>query len=138
MNNIAKFMLSYTGAAHPLCNIHVGSPIAGSQIRPKWALRRVPVASCASTSPPRRRERWSVVRHAPFALRSCSVHPRRLIRSDSRRVRRTGYNIMSNGMDSDCFDEDNFPSLESNAMRVKLSARAPLYRSDRKLSAPSS
>jgi hypothetical protein len=36
-----------------------------------------------------------VVRHAPLALRSCPVHPARLLRSDSRRVRQTGYNIMS-------------------------------------------
>ncbi|CAG7934731.1 unnamed protein product [Penicillium salamii] len=37
--------------------------------------------------------RWA--RHASLALRSCPVHPARLLRSDSRRVRRTGYNMMS-------------------------------------------
>ncbi|CAG8070589.1 unnamed protein product [Penicillium salamii] len=64
--------------------------------------------------------------HAPLALRSCPVHPAQLIRSDSRRVRRSGYSIMSNGMNGDCIDEDNspllFPSLESNAKRDILSA----------------
>ncbi|CAG8230828.1 unnamed protein product [Penicillium salamii] len=45
-------------------------------------------------------------------------------------------------MKGDCIDEDDspliFPSLESNAKRAILSAQAPLYRCDRKLSVPSS
>ncbi|CAG8084221.1 unnamed protein product, partial [Penicillium salamii] len=45
-------------------------------------------------------------------------------------------------MNGDCIDGDNspliFPSLESNAKRAILSAQAPLYRCDRKLSVPSS
>ncbi|CAG7935193.1 unnamed protein product [Penicillium salamii] len=54
-----------------------------------------------------------VFRHAPLALRSCPVHPAWLIRSDSRKVRRTGDNIMSNGMNGDCFDEGR-----SNVLRT--------------------
>ncbi|CAG8880506.1 unnamed protein product [Penicillium salamii] len=38
-----------------------------------------------------------LIRHAPLALRNCPVHPARLLRSDKRRVRQTGYNIMSTG-----------------------------------------
>ncbi|CAG7937300.1 unnamed protein product [Penicillium salamii] len=45
-------------------------------------------------------------------------------------------------MNGDCIDEDNspliVPSLESHSKRAILSARAPLYRCDRKLSVPSS
>ncbi|CAG7935969.1 unnamed protein product [Penicillium salamii] len=45
-------------------------------------------------------------------------------------------------MNGDCIDEDNspliFPSLESNAKRAILSAQAPLYCCDCKLSVPSS
>jgi hypothetical protein len=49
--------------------------------------------------------RW--VRRAPLGLRSCALHPARLPRSDSRRVRRTGDNSCQHGMDGDCIDEDN-------------------------------
>ena len=48
-----------------------------------------------------------VLRHAPLALGIYPVYPARLIRSDSCGVRRTGYNIMSNGMNGDCIDRDN-------------------------------
>ncbi|CAG8000317.1 unnamed protein product, partial [Penicillium salamii] len=154
----------YIGAGHRHCETFLWSPfIAGSEIRrQRDTTTRAPSRLPSSTSPPSYNERWGVrrshrevlshhdctiscyrwLRHVPLGLRSCPVHPARLIRSDSRRVRRTVYNIMSNGMNGDCIDKDNsnmlqtlsiggpliFPSLVSNARRGNvLSARASLY-----------
>ncbi|CRL30523.1 unnamed protein product [Penicillium camemberti] len=117
---------------HQLHITTIASCAAQYHLSTKLALRRVihrVLRLDLTASTPPRHERRSVLRHAPLALGIYPVYPARLIRSDSCGVRRTGYNIMSNGMNGDCIDRDNcnaliFPSLASNAKRAILSAQA--------------
>ncbi|CAG8082571.1 unnamed protein product [Penicillium salamii] len=110
-NAITKFMPLYIGAAHRLRETALwGSPLStdrrydqGTTTPAPPRLPRLPPST--STAFTLNGGVWAC--HAPLALRSCPVHPARLIRSDSRRVRRTGYNIISNGTNGNCLDEDN-------------------------------
>ncbi|CAG7989998.1 unnamed protein product [Penicillium salamii] len=68
--------------------------------------------------------------HATLALSSCPGHPARLLRSDNGECDELDTTSCQHGMNAPLI----FPSLESNAKRAILSARAPLYRCDRKLS----
>ena len=127
-NTITNFhAIVHNRSPLPPRNIHVGSPIAGSQIRPRWHYDACSIASCASTSPPSHHERWGVRRSDREVLSHCdcttSCHRwfvPRLWLSEVARCTQRGFFEATAGecdeldttscqhsMNGDCFDEDN-------------------------------